>query len=196
MSGTIRLTAAQAMMRWLSVQMTGDGERFIEGVWAIFGHGNVAGIGEALHRIGAADGTLEVVSPPGEPREVVGTEAVVTCGHIIEQPPHRPLSRDADHQALELHDAREWCVLEEAAVRLQPSNLLHCPPVRHFGARDVGPDVMHDPSQGPSILRDLDGELGQGLGEFCAFVVPMTALNEFEAERCSGEMILQVDVER
>ena len=54
MSGTIRLTAAQAMMRWLSVQKTEDGERFIEGVWAIFGHGNVAGIGEALHRIGAA----------------------------------------------------------------------------------------------------------------------------------------------
>ena len=49
MSGTIRLTAAQAMIRWLSVQMNGDGARFIDGVWAIFGHGNVAGIGEALH---------------------------------------------------------------------------------------------------------------------------------------------------
>ncbi len=46
---TIRLTAAQAMMRWLSVQMMPEGDRFIEGVWAIFGHGNVAGIGEALH---------------------------------------------------------------------------------------------------------------------------------------------------
>ena len=51
---TIRLTAAQAMMRWLSVQMNADGERFIEGVWAIFGHGNVAGIGEALEGIGKA----------------------------------------------------------------------------------------------------------------------------------------------
>lgn len=51
---TVRLTAAQAMMRWLSVQMTEDGERFIDGVWAIFGHGNVAGIGEALHGIGDA----------------------------------------------------------------------------------------------------------------------------------------------
>ncbi|OYU39021.1 MAG: 3D-(3,5/4)-trihydroxycyclohexane-1,2-dione acylhydrolase (decyclizing) [Pseudorhodobacter sp. PARRP1] len=50
---TIRLTAAQAMVRWLGVQMTEDGERFIEGIWAIFGHGNVAGIGEALH--GAKD---------------------------------------------------------------------------------------------------------------------------------------------
>ena len=48
---TIRLTAAQAMVRWLSVQMTEEGDRFIEGVWAIFGHGNVAGLGEALHGI-------------------------------------------------------------------------------------------------------------------------------------------------
>jgi 3D-(3,5/4)-trihydroxycyclohexane-1,2-dione acylhydrolase (decyclizing) len=46
---TIRLTAAQAMVRWLSVQMTEEGERFIEGIWAIFGHGNVAGLGEALY---------------------------------------------------------------------------------------------------------------------------------------------------
>ena len=48
---TIRLTAAQAMLKYLSVQMTEDGHRFIEGVWAIFGHGNVAGLGEALHGI-------------------------------------------------------------------------------------------------------------------------------------------------
>jgi 3D-(3,5/4)-trihydroxycyclohexane-1,2-dione acylhydrolase (decyclizing) len=45
---TIRLTAAQAMVKWLGAQMTPEGGRFIEGVWAIFGHGNVAGIGEAL----------------------------------------------------------------------------------------------------------------------------------------------------
>ncbi|MCA8883429.1 MAG: 3D-(3,5/4)-trihydroxycyclohexane-1,2-dione acylhydrolase (decyclizing) [Rhodobacteraceae bacterium] len=49
MDKTIRLTAAQAMVKWLSVQMTDEGDRFIEGMWAIFGHGNVAGIGEALH---------------------------------------------------------------------------------------------------------------------------------------------------
>ena len=49
---TIRLTAAQAMVKWLSAQMTEDGERFIDGVWAIFGHGNVAGIGEALQKAG------------------------------------------------------------------------------------------------------------------------------------------------
>ncbi len=46
---TIRLTAAQAMVKWLSVQMTEEGSRYFEGVWAIFGHGNVVGLGEALH---------------------------------------------------------------------------------------------------------------------------------------------------
>jgi len=51
---TIRLTAAQALVRWLSMQKNADGERFIGGVWAIFGHGNVAGLGEALQGIGAA----------------------------------------------------------------------------------------------------------------------------------------------
>ena len=49
MSKTIRLTAAQAMVRYIAAQKNEDGERFIEGCWAIFGHGNVAGIGEALH---------------------------------------------------------------------------------------------------------------------------------------------------
>ncbi|MFN5454115.1 MAG: 3D-(3,5/4)-trihydroxycyclohexane-1,2-dione acylhydrolase (decyclizing), partial [Bradyrhizobium sp.] len=53
MTGTIRLTASQAMVRWLSVQLTEQGDRFIEGVWAIFGHGNVAGLGQARHGIGA-----------------------------------------------------------------------------------------------------------------------------------------------
>jgi 3D-(3,5/4)-trihydroxycyclohexane-1,2-dione acylhydrolase (decyclizing) len=47
----IRLTAAQAMVRYIAAQMTEEGEPFIAGVWAIFGHGNVAGIGEALHGV-------------------------------------------------------------------------------------------------------------------------------------------------
>ncbi len=46
--GTIRLTAAQAMIRWLANQKTETGDPFIAGCWAIFGHGNVAGLGEAL----------------------------------------------------------------------------------------------------------------------------------------------------
>ena len=48
---TIRLTAAQAMVRWLSNQMTEAGEPFIAGFWGIFGHGNVAGLGEALYGV-------------------------------------------------------------------------------------------------------------------------------------------------
>jgi 3D-(3,5/4)-trihydroxycyclohexane-1,2-dione acylhydrolase (decyclizing) len=49
---TIRLTAAQAMVRFLSaqrVEIDGRKQRLFEGVFAIFGHGNVAGVGEALY---------------------------------------------------------------------------------------------------------------------------------------------------
>ncbi|MCC7114206.1 MAG: 3D-(3,5/4)-trihydroxycyclohexane-1,2-dione acylhydrolase (decyclizing) [Burkholderiales bacterium] len=46
---TVRLTAAQALVRWMAALRTESGERLFGGVWAIFGHGNVAGIGEALH---------------------------------------------------------------------------------------------------------------------------------------------------
>ncbi|WP_421915061.1 3D-(3,5/4)-trihydroxycyclohexane-1,2-dione acylhydrolase (decyclizing) [Mesorhizobium sp.] len=53
MSKTIRLTMAQALTRFLSQQKTEiDGKTMpiFGGVWAIFGHGNVAGIGEALYQ--------------------------------------------------------------------------------------------------------------------------------------------------
>lgn len=50
MTKTIRLTAAQALVCYINAQMNEDGVPFIAGVWAIFGHGNVAGLGEALHR--------------------------------------------------------------------------------------------------------------------------------------------------
>jgi 3D-(3,5/4)-trihydroxycyclohexane-1,2-dione acylhydrolase (decyclizing) len=55
MSTTIRLTVAQALVRFLSVQYTerdGVRHRLIAGTWGIFGHGNVAGIGQALLEAG------------------------------------------------------------------------------------------------------------------------------------------------
>jgi 3D-(3,5/4)-trihydroxycyclohexane-1,2-dione acylhydrolase (decyclizing) len=54
---TIRLTMAQALVRFLAAQRTGDGLdegdcglKLFGGVFAIFGHGNVAGLGEALYQ--------------------------------------------------------------------------------------------------------------------------------------------------
>lgn len=50
----VRLTAAQATVRWLAAQyVIVDGEEvpYFAGAWAIFGHGNVAGFGEALHAV-------------------------------------------------------------------------------------------------------------------------------------------------
>ncbi len=49
MSKTIRLTAAQAMVKYIAAQRNEQGETLIAGCWAIFGHGNVAGLGEALY---------------------------------------------------------------------------------------------------------------------------------------------------
>lgn len=49
---TVRLTAAQAAFRYLANQFVEEDGRevpYFAGVWAIFGHGNVAGIGEALY---------------------------------------------------------------------------------------------------------------------------------------------------
>ena len=48
---TVRLTVAQALVRFLASQYTerdGVRQRLVEGCWGIFGHGNVAGVGQAL----------------------------------------------------------------------------------------------------------------------------------------------------
>jgi 3D-(3,5/4)-trihydroxycyclohexane-1,2-dione acylhydrolase (decyclizing) len=53
MSATIRLTVAQALIRFLAaqeVERDGKRERFVAGCFGIFGHGNVAGIGQALQQ--------------------------------------------------------------------------------------------------------------------------------------------------
>ena len=50
-AGTVRLTVAQALVRFLAVQQVerdGVRERFFAGCLGVFGHGNVAGMGEAL----------------------------------------------------------------------------------------------------------------------------------------------------
>ncbi|TWG03208.1 3D-(3,5/4)-trihydroxycyclohexane-1,2-dione hydrolase [Streptomyces brevispora] len=54
---TRRLTTAQALVDFLAVQYTerdGGRHRLIDATWGIFGHGNVAGIGQALLETGAA----------------------------------------------------------------------------------------------------------------------------------------------
>ncbi len=51
MTSTTRLTVAQALVRFLAAQFTerdGTRQRLIGATWGIFGHGNVAGLGQAL----------------------------------------------------------------------------------------------------------------------------------------------------
>ena len=52
---TCRMTVGQALVRFLAAQhseLDGQRQRLIAGVWGIFGHGNVAGLGQALHELG------------------------------------------------------------------------------------------------------------------------------------------------
>ena len=56
---TVRLTVGQAVVRFLArqhVERDGREHRFIAGVWGIFGHGNVAGLGQALEELGDSEG--------------------------------------------------------------------------------------------------------------------------------------------
>jgi 3D-(3,5/4)-trihydroxycyclohexane-1,2-dione acylhydrolase (decyclizing) len=53
--GTVRLTTAQALVRFLAnqyVERDGMEQRFFAGAFGIFGHGNVAGVGQALQQYG------------------------------------------------------------------------------------------------------------------------------------------------
>ncbi|MCM2392109.1 3D-(3,5/4)-trihydroxycyclohexane-1,2-dione acylhydrolase (decyclizing) [Streptomyces sp. CWNU-1] len=69
---TRRLTVAQALITFLTRQYTerdGHRQRLITATWGIFGHGNVAGIGQALLESGTGPFPL---SPPG--RRLPGTD--------------------------------------------------------------------------------------------------------------------------
>jgi 3D-(3,5/4)-trihydroxycyclohexane-1,2-dione acylhydrolase (decyclizing) len=63
---TVRLTVAQALVRFLTKQWSerdGRRHRLVAGCFGIFGHGNVAGIGQALLE-------AELAAPQGEPGEL------------------------------------------------------------------------------------------------------------------------------
>ena len=56
-----RMTVSQALVEFLGNQWTVDGghrERTIPGMFGIFGHGNLAGIGQALKQANQSDPTL------------------------------------------------------------------------------------------------------------------------------------------
>src|SRR3954466_16336913 len=53
---TVRLTTAQALVRWLQAQHSerdGQVQRVIPAIFGIFGHGNVLGLGQAIQQEGA-----------------------------------------------------------------------------------------------------------------------------------------------
>lgn len=59
MNRTVRLTTGQALTRFLArqfVERDGRQSRFIEGIWGIFGHGNVAGFGQGIVELAREEG--------------------------------------------------------------------------------------------------------------------------------------------
>ena len=69
---TLRLTVGQAIVRFMAAQYAerdGVEQRFIAGVWGIFGHGNVAGLGQALEELGDQVG-MRYYRPQNEQAQV------------------------------------------------------------------------------------------------------------------------------
>ena len=63
-----RLTTGQALVRFVArqfVERDGRENRFIEGIWGIFGHGNVAGLGQGIVEFSQAEG-LRFYRPQNE----------------------------------------------------------------------------------------------------------------------------------
>jgi 3D-(3,5/4)-trihydroxycyclohexane-1,2-dione acylhydrolase (decyclizing) len=63
-----RLTTGQALVRFMARQFAerdGRENRFIEGIWGIFGHGNVAGLGQGIVEFGQVEG-LRFYRPQNE----------------------------------------------------------------------------------------------------------------------------------
>jgi 3D-(3,5/4)-trihydroxycyclohexane-1,2-dione acylhydrolase (decyclizing) len=69
---SVRLTTGQAVVRFLGqqhVERDGVQNRFIRGVWGIFGHGNVAGLGQALEELGDVE-SMPYLRPQNEQAQV------------------------------------------------------------------------------------------------------------------------------
>jgi len=68
MNKSVRLTVGQALVRFVAgqyVERSGRENRFIEGIWGIFGHGNVGGLGQGIVEFAEQEG-LRFYRPQNE----------------------------------------------------------------------------------------------------------------------------------
>ena len=80
---TIRLTMAQAVVKYLQVQFSQRDERirrFIPAIFGIFGHGNVAGLGQALYEYG---GDLHYYQPCNEQSMVHTASGFAKANYLL-----------------------------------------------------------------------------------------------------------------
>ena len=86
---TLRLTMSQALVKFLDNQyLESDGEeiKFVEGVFGIFGHGCVVGIGEALqesdHSLKFYQGHTKAIPSPRNQTPVIVSTAKATASRM------------------------------------------------------------------------------------------------------------------
>ncbi len=82
---TRRMTTAQAVIRFLAAQFSerdGKRRRLIAGTWGIFGHGNVAGLGQALYEVGPEVG-MPFYRPQNEQGQVHAAVAFARHQHRL-----------------------------------------------------------------------------------------------------------------
>ena len=95
---TVRLTVGQAIVRFMSeqyVERDGVQQRFIAGVWGIFGHGNVAGFGQALEELGDEYAMRRAARQRVRERR----DAVLPAAERAGASPHRDRIREAHEPA-------------------------------------------------------------------------------------------------
>lgn len=125
--GTIRLTTAQALIKFLNQQYIHvDGKEFpfVEGIFNVFGHGNVLGIGQALEQ---DPGHLKVIQ--GKNEQGMAHAAIAYSKQMLRQkylPSPRRLDRGRptwSRQRVQLFPIifPSFCSLQ---IRLLPASLI------------------------------------------------------------------------
>ena len=117
---TVRLTMSQALTRWMTAQsieqLDGSIEPAFAGVWAIFGHGNVAGLGEALY--GVRD---QLPTYRGHNEQSMAHIAIAYAKqkHRRRMQGHRRRPGDSKHRP---HSVRDHYQLHKGAARRRASS--------------------------------------------------------------------------
>src|SRR5690349_20368157 len=130
-----------------------------------------------------------------QPPQLGGVELLVVARHLVQRAPHVELALDAAHQPLELDHAAQRRVAPEAAVQLQPAELLGGPGEAILELVLAGVEAPHDRLERGAVLGDLPGKFLEELAVGRSLVLAGGPAGELEAESRARQMVVQVDRE-